>query len=214
MKRQLKSPNSNVQHKAKTLRRQFLERQKFTDEEFLELYRQGYYDVEIAYAFNVNASSVTTRRWRLDLLPNSQISIHTVTNPKQHHKETTHRSAVEHYKSDKEQHKQFQRGYRLTHKEQIQQWGIKYRLPRKEQLRERSKRHYRTHPAWFKKYVQEHLKGRAATQRAYYQRHKEQIRKRDKEHYQIHKEQINERAKEKRRQNRNSFSLEKQTTIP
>jgi hypothetical protein len=182
--------------------REFLERQKFTDQQFLELYNKGYYDCEIADALNVVGTTVGRRRWKLDLLPNSQISIHTVTNPKQHLIETSHQTNIQRYKSHKEEEKQFQRGYRLTHKEQIQQWGIKYRLPRKEQLRERSKRHYRTHPAWFKKYVGEHLKERAAVQRAYYQRHKEEVRKRAAEHYQIHKEQINERAKEKRRQNR------------
>lgn len=105
---------------------------KFTDKQFLYFYNKGCYDIEIAYHLKVNVTSITRRRWKLNLITNYTIHKNTVTNPRQH----LLTKNAEYYKTSgkqrrqqpkyMEQHRQNARRYRQRHPEKVRTSKQKY----------------------------------------------------------------------------------------
>lgn len=178
---------------------------KFTDQQFLELYNKGYYDVEIAHAFNANPATVTRRRWKLDLLPNYRIVINTVTNPKQHLEETLRQYAIAGLATShlyEKEHKEQRRKYAAEHKEYHREYHRKWYQQYADQIQEQHKKYYREHRNQVREhqrnYGQTHKEQTNATHRKYYAQHKEQNRERNRKYHEQHKEQIRERKRKYR----------------
>lgn len=175
-------------------------KQKFTDQQFLEQYNKGLNDTEISYVFSVNPTSITRRRWKLDLLPNHRIAINTVTDGKQHLQDTKRqyaRQEIETIRLYRQEHREL---YRLSSQKTTQrperiEYMLRYRKPYYESHKERIRDQGKIYREQHKEQIKQRQK---VYSRQYYQQHKEQERERGRKYRQTHPDTRDRREYHKR----------------